>query len=105
MGVAIPARTNRRRREYPWEREIGRLGPAGAWRATVAELPRLITPRQLQDALGVRPGTVDAIFREVPVVLIPGWPRRWVRREHLVRALDLWTRLDRWTNSPAESAL
>ena len=44
-------------------------------------LPQLVDRKTLADELGVTRATVDAIFRALPVVALPGLRKPFVRRD------------------------
>lgn len=50
-------------------------------------LPGLIDQKRLGEELGVGHGTVEAIFRHVPAVAIPGHRKLFVRRDDADRVL------------------
>jgi len=58
------------------------------------ELPGLIDQKHLGQELGVGHGTVEAIFRQVPVVAIPGHRKVFVRRTDVERFLSQHTYTD-----------
>jgi hypothetical protein len=58
------------------------------------ELPALIDQKHLGEELGVGHGTVEAIFRHVPVVAIPGHRKVFVRRVDVERFLSQHTYTD-----------
>lgn len=82
-GVAERKRHTQRERGHPSRRRPGteRLSDP-------RELPALIDQRQLGQELGVGHGTVEAIFRHVPVVAIPGHRKVFVRRADVERFLS-----------------
>jgi len=57
-------------------------------------LPSLIDQRPLQEELGVGHATVEAIFRQFPVVAIPGHRKVFVRRADVERFLSQHTYRD-----------
>jgi hypothetical protein len=57
-------------------------------------LPELIDQKGLREALGVGHATVEAIFRRLPVVALPGHRKVFVRREDVRRLLDQHTYRD-----------
>jgi hypothetical protein len=68
-----------------WEAVIATRGRHDAKDDDV--LPGLIDQKRLGEELGVGHGTVEAIFRHVPVVAIPGHRKVFVRREDVERFL------------------
>jgi hypothetical protein len=58
------------------------------------ELPGLIDQKHLGEELGVGHGTVEAIFRSVPIVAIPGHRKVFVRRADVERFLSQHTYTD-----------
>ncbi len=50
-------------------------------------LPALVDRKQLAAETGLTRAGVDAIFQTVPVVIIPGVRKVWVRREDVARLL------------------
>lgn len=55
---------------------------------TTLPLPALLDRRTLAAELGVGRATVDAIFRSLPVVALPGLRKPFVRRDDVMRLLD-----------------
>ena len=51
-------------------------------------LPSLLDRKALAQELGVTRAVVDAIFRQVPVVALPGLRKPMVRREDVLRLLE-----------------
>ena len=54
----------------------------------IVELPRLLDRKQLVTEMGVTRAVVDAIFRRVPVVVIPGCRKPMVRRDDVLRLME-----------------
>ena len=54
----------------------------------VNTLPTLLDRKTLGEELGVTRAVVDAIFRSVPVVALPGLRKPMVRREDVLRLLE-----------------
>jgi hypothetical protein len=66
---------------------VTRLSPARVPRAR-ERLPELIDQKGLREELGVGHATVEAIFRRLPVVALPGHRKVFVRREDVRRLLN-----------------
>jgi hypothetical protein len=66
---------------------IPRLTAARAARAP-ERLPELIDQKGLREELGVGHATVEAIFRQLPVVALPGHRKVFVQRGDVRRLLD-----------------
>jgi len=54
-------------------------------------LPELLDAKALQNELGVKRATAEAIIRQVPVVQIEGLRKIYVRRGDVARYLDVRT--------------
>jgi hypothetical protein len=57
-------------------------------RSLAAALPHLVDQKGLREELGVGHATVEAIFRQLPVVALPGHRKVFVRREDVRRLLE-----------------
>lgn len=57
--------------------------------------PRLLDRGAVRAELGVSERVADQIFRELPTLRVPGVRRTFIRREHLDRALERWTLVDK----------
>jgi len=57
-------------------------------RTTRARLPELLDQKTLGEELGVKHATVEAIFKRLPKVAIPGHRKLFVRREDVEMLLD-----------------
>jgi hypothetical protein len=62
--------------------------PAHRTRGAAAPLPELIDQKGLREELCVGHATVEAIFRRLPVVALPGHRKVFVRREDVRRLLE-----------------
>lgn len=51
-------------------------------------LPQLLDRKQLATEMGVPRSVVDAVFRSVPIVAIPGLRKPMVRRADVVELLE-----------------
>ena len=68
----------------------------GAGDHSTRDVPaRLLDRATLRRELGVSEAMADAIFRHLPTVRVPGVRRTYIRRDHLERALERWTVVDR----------
>ena len=56
-----------------------------------APLPELLDCRALMAELGVKRATAEAIIRQLPIVLIPGLRKSYVRRSDVHALLDAHT--------------
>ena len=54
-------------------------------------LPTLLDCKALQDELGVKRATAEAIMRQLPVVTVPGLRKVFVRRDDVQQRLNAWT--------------
>ena len=54
-------------------------------------LPKLVDCRGIEQELGVKRATAEAIMRQLPKVQVPGLRKTFVRREDVLRLLDEWT--------------
>lgn len=57
-------------------------------------LPRLVDRADIRAELGVSRAVADAIFRQLPVVKVPGVRRAYVRAADVARAVERWTRIE-----------
>jgi hypothetical protein len=51
-------------------------------------LPQLLDRRTLADELGVGRAGVDAVFRQLPVVVLPGLRKTFVRRADVAALIE-----------------
>ena len=53
---------------------------SGRWQVTAAALPELLDCKALMAETGVTRSAAEAIMRQLPIVLIPGLRKTYVRR-------------------------
>ena len=52
------------------------------------ELPQLLDCRGIQDELGVKRASAEAIMRQLPKILVPGLRKVYVRRDDVLRLVN-----------------
>lgn len=57
-------------------------------------LPELLDRKRLAEEMGVPRSVVDAVFRAVPIVALPGLRKPMVRRSDVLELLEASTYLD-----------
>jgi hypothetical protein len=54
-------------------------------------LPALLDCKGVMSELGITRAAAEAIMRRLPIVTVPGLRKVYVRRDEVLRALDMWT--------------